>query len=183
MTSQPEPAQAPQAILCADWGKEIRKRAVFVADLPSRSVRRAEPRPWSLAAVLEEAKTWTRRGPVLATFDLLLSAPASYLAAATRVPSWRSPTTFVDFLPRACSTPHFFEATSSPFDWRVEQPFFAVPPGPGGLTAYVEAARKQGVDLLRTIDRKTRAKTMFATSGVPGCPASTILPGGNSDCR
>ena len=54
MTSQTEPAPAPQAILCADWGKDIRKRAVFVADVSSRSVRRAVPRAWSLAAVLEE---------------------------------------------------------------------------------------------------------------------------------
>ena len=110
---------------------------------------------------------------MLATFDLPLSAPASYLAAAALVPSWGSVSTFVDFLPRACSTPHFFETTQSPLDWRVEQPFFAVPPGPGGLTAYFEAATKRGVDLLRTIDRKTRAKTMFATSGIPGTVGSS----------
>ena len=164
---------APQVILCADWGKDLHKRAVFVADVSSRSVRRAAPRAWSLAAVLEEANRWTRSGPVLAAFDLPLSAPASYLAAAARVPSWRSPTTFVDFLPRACSTPHFFEPTSSPADWKVERPLFAVPPGAGGLTAYVEAAGKQRVDLLRTIDRKTRAKTMFATSGIPGTVGSS----------
>jgi hypothetical protein len=163
----------PQVILCADWGKDLHKRAVFVADVSSRSVRRAAPRAWSLAAVLEEANRWTRSGPVLAAFDLPLSAPASYLAAAARVPSWRSPATFVDFLPRACSTPHFFEPTSSPADWKVERPLFAVPPGAGGLTAYVEAAGKQRVDLLRTIDRKTRAKTMFATSGIPGTVGSS----------
>ncbi len=173
MTPQPRPAPAPQAILCADWGKNIRKRAVFVADVFSRSVRRAAPRAWSLATVLEEANTRTGCGPVLATFDLPLSAPASYLAAAARVPSWGSASTFIDFLPRACSTPHFFEITKSPLDWRVEQPFFAVPPGPGGLTAYFEAATKQGVDLLRTIDRTTRAKTMFATSGIPGTVGSS----------
>ena len=46
-------------------------------------------------------------------------------------------------------------------------------PGSGGLTAYVEAARRQRVDLLRTIDRKTRAKTMFATSGIPGTVGSS----------
>lgn len=173
MTSDSEPAPAPQVILCADWGKNIRKRAVFVADVSSRLVRRSAPRAWSLGAVLEEASTWTRRGPVLATFDLPLGAPASYLTAAARVPSWGSPTAFVDFLPRACSTPHFFDATSSPVDWKVERPFFAVPPGPGGLTAYVEAAERQDVDLLRTVDRKTRAKTMFATSGIPGTVGSS----------
>ena len=172
MTSQPEPAQAPHAILCADWGKDIRKRAVFVADVSSRSVRRAAPRAWSLAAVLDEADCWTRTGPVLATFDLPLGVPESYLIAAARVPAWRSPTTFVDFLPRACSTPHYFEATSSPADWKVEQPFFAVPPGSGGLTRYVEAAKNQHVDLRRAIDEKTRANPIFVKSGIPGSVGS-----------
>ena len=67
------------------------------------------------------------------------------------------PTTFVEFLARAYSTPRFFNVTSSPTDWKVEQPFFSVPAGPNGRNAYFEAASRQQVDLLRKIDQKTCA--------------------------
>ena len=103
----------PSAILCADGGKETGKRAVYVADVPARAVRRLEPRAWSVGTLLKEAERWASNGPVLATFDAPLGIPETYLAAAARVPSWRSPATFLEFLAQAYDSPEFFSATSS----------------------------------------------------------------------
>ena len=36
------------AVICADWGKESRKRAVYVADVAQRTVRRLESAAWTL---------------------------------------------------------------------------------------------------------------------------------------
>jgi hypothetical protein len=72
----------PSAILCADWAKEYPKRAVYVADVSARKVRRLEAGAWSLATLLDEGDRWARRGPVLATFDAPLGVPDTYLAAA-----------------------------------------------------------------------------------------------------
>jgi len=160
------------AILCADWGKETRKRAVYVADVAAREVRRLDASGWSVSAVLSEADRLASRGPVLATLDAPLGIPESYLAAAVRVPSWRSPTTFLEFLTQAHCSPNFFEGTSVAADWKIEQPFFSVPVGEGGLKSYHNAAAQQGVDLYRAIDKRTGAKTLFAKSGIPGSVGS-----------
>ena len=56
------------AILCADWGKERSKRAVYVADVESRVVRRLSAAGWSVAGVLY---VWPRlAGAPLAHFRL-----------------------------------------------------------------------------------------------------------------
>ncbi len=69
------------AILCADWAKEQRKRAVFVADIGARTVSRIARADWSVAKVLDAAQPWAERGPVLVAFDAPLGVPASYLEA------------------------------------------------------------------------------------------------------
>ena len=171
MTSD-RPTVSPSAILCADWGKENRKRVVYVADVSARVVRRVDASAWSLGAVLAETERWARTGPVLATFDLPLGVPESYLAGARRVPVWRSSSTFIEFLTYAYSMPQFFRSTSRASDWKIEQPFFSVPAGTGGLTSYRSAASQQGINLYRDIDTVTRAKTLFATSGIPGSVGS-----------
>jgi hypothetical protein len=157
------------AILCADWGKETRKRAIYVADVAAREVRRLDASWWSVSAVLSEAARLASRGPVLATFDAPLGIPETYLAAAARVPSWRSPTTFLEFLTQAHCSPNFFEGTSVAADWKIEQPFFSVPVGEGGLGP---TAAQERVDLYRAIDKRTGAKTLFAKSGIPGSVGS-----------
>lgn len=163
------------AILCADWGKEIGKRAVYVADVAAREVRRLDARDasgWSVSAVLSEADRLASRGSVLATFDTPLGIPESYLAAAARAQSWGSPTTFLEFLSQAHCSPNFFEGTSVAADWKIEQPFFSVPIGEGGLKSYYNAAAQDRVDLYRAIDKRTGAKTLFAKSGIPGSVGS-----------
>jgi hypothetical protein len=74
----------------------------------------------------------------------------------------------LDFLRRAFLTPNFFDATNVAAAWKIQQPFFSVPGGNGGLTSYLNAAAKEGVDLYRRLDKKTKAKTLFAKCGIPG---------------
>ena len=162
----------PSAILCADWGKEVGKRAVYVADVSARAVRRADARVWSVGAVLKEAERWALNGPVLATFDAPLGVPESYLAVAARVRAWQLPQTFLELLAQAHGSPKFFDATTTAADWTIEQPFFSVPAGVGGLTSYRDAAAGEGVNLYRAIDKATGAKTLFAKSGIPGSVGS-----------
>ncbi len=95
------------AILCADWGKEFPKRSVYVADVSARVVRRVAAKGWSVAGVLDEAERWTSTGAVLATFDVPLGVPESFLAALSRVSSRQSPLTFLDLLARTRSMPRF----------------------------------------------------------------------------
>lgn len=166
------PTASPAAILCADWGKEPHKRAVYVADVASRIVRRLASDLWSFGTVLGAAEQWTNHGPVLLTFDAPLGVPQSYLAALKRQLPNEELESFLSFLRFACRSPRYFEATYSAADWRVERPFFAVPPGPGGRKGYQDAAATQEVELWRAIDLLTRANTLFAKSGIPGSVGS-----------
>lgn len=159
------------AILCADWGKEVWKRAVYVADVESRIVRRLSADGWSVARVLAEAEQWTCAGSALATFDAPIGVPKSYLAAFNHR-SARRPEDFLALLACARSLPRFYDATTVARDWIVDRPFFSVPAGDGGLRTYVDAAGRLGVDLYRQIDRMTGAKAVFIKSGVPGSVGS-----------
>ena len=166
------------AILCADWGKAARKRAVYAANVRQRLVYRLSPGTgWSVGAILAEAERLSRDGPVLAAFDAPLGLPESYLAVAAKVLSPGLRVGFLDFLRQVYLIPGFFEPTTIATDWRIEQPFFSVPAGEGGLTSYRNAAAEKGVDLFRRIDKATKAKTLFATSGIPGsvgCAACSL---------
>ncbi len=145
------------AILCADWGKEFKKRAVYVADVSGRVVQRIPGDDWSVARVLEEAERRASSGSALATFDAPLGVPESYLAAIRRLSKDPIPT-FLDLLPHTRTMARFFDATSVARDWSVERPFVSVPAGRGGLASYVDAARRQGVETLRQVDKATGAK-------------------------
>jgi len=169
---RPEPHDGPVAILCADWGKEPGKRAVYIADVATRSVRRISSRGWTVSDVLAEAQQNESRGSVLVTFDAPLGVPASYLAALANIPASGAPKNFLAFMELACAKPEFFEATSVANQWEVERPFFNVPPGRDGLGAYLRSADDRGVDLYRAIDRQTRAKSVFVKSGIPGSVGS-----------
>lgn len=164
--------RAPAAILCADWGKDSPKRAVYVAEVSARVVRRVPATGWSVAGVLEEAERWSSTGAVLATFDAPLGVPESYLVSVRTLPSEQPPATFLDLLAYAQSMPHFFAGTSVATDWTVERPFFAVPAGSGGLRSYLDAAARSGVNMYRRIDRLTRAKPVFVKSGIRGSVGS-----------
>src|SRR4051794_31282010 len=148
MTSADQtPTPAPSAILCADWGKASAKRAVYVADVAGRSVRRVPGGTWSVAGVLAAAERWMSTGPVLVTFDAPLGVPQSYLIAWDMASAGVASMTFLDQLKRTESMPEFFDATLDPTAWSPERPFFAVPPGPGGRSRYERAAESFGVNL------------------------------------
>ena len=160
------------AILCADWGKEFSKRAVYAADISARVIRRVPSDGWSVAGVLAEAQRWILTGSVLATFDAPLGVPDSYLTALGRLPGAQPLATFLDLLARARSMPRFYDATTAAMDWTVERPFFSVPAVVGGLRTYLAAADRFGVDVYRQIDRMTGGKAVFIKSGVPGSVGS-----------
>jgi hypothetical protein len=130
------------AILCADWAKEADKRAVYLAEVESRSVRRLSSPKWTFDSVIAMAESLGTKGGVLVGFDVPLGVPASYLASAQRMrPAVNS---FPTLLTATIPAQEFFEATTNPADWCIQRPFFAVPPVKGGLTSYVQAAERQG---------------------------------------
>ena len=160
------------AIICADWGKESRKRAVFLADVAGRTVRRIAGEDWSVTTVLAAANHWISRGTVLVTFDAPIGVPASFLSAVAVCQPPHRPESFLELLEWTREVPLFFESTRLAEDWRIDRPFFTVPGGEGGLTSYRIAAERLGVDHYRMIDRLTKAKTVFAKSGIPGSVGS-----------
>lgn len=160
------------AILCADWGKDSSKRAVYVADVSARMVRRVRSDAWSVAGVLAEARRWTSNGSVLATFDAPLGLPESYLRALSLRRGIEPTATFLDLLALVGEMPGYFDASRSARDWTLEHPFFSVPAGVGGLQSYLDMSAHFGVDMYRKIDRMTRAKTVFIKAGVPGSVGS-----------
>src|SRR5947209_1527451 len=169
MSSVTEPqAPKPSTILCADWGKGPTKRAVYLADIAGRVVRRVPGEGWSLARLLEETQRFTSMGSVLVAVDAPLGIPESHLTALNSVSSRQPPTTFLELLASAALIPRFFDGSSAPCDWSLDRPIFAVPAGAGGLTAYVAAAASHKVSLYRSIDRQTSAKSLFIKSGIPG---------------
>jgi hypothetical protein len=128
-------------VICADWGKESRKRSVYVADVVQRTIRRLESDAWTLAGILRNAEMWASRGTVMVAVDAPLGIPASFLSAVARLQPLAPPRGFLNVLEWAKKQQNFFVATSRPEDWRVERPFFAVPGVPGGLTAYRTAGQ------------------------------------------
>jgi hypothetical protein len=141
-----------------------------MAEVATRTVRRLSCDVWNLKSVLESAASLASTGSVLVTFDVPLGVPSSYLSVAqTR---WESATDFLRLIEGVAATEGYFEATTAAHDWRINRPFFTVPPGVGGLTSYHDAARKNGVELLRNIDRRTGARSLFAKAGIPGSVGS-----------
>jgi transposase len=170
------------AIVCADWGKEAGKRAVFVADFISRAVRRLSRRDWSVNTVLAEAERWKSRGTVLVTFDAPLGVPESYLAAAAKLHGWPAPANFVDLLECVRSTPAFFHGTTTADDWTVERPFFAVPSGKGGLTGYRLAAERYEyvpahMLVIEDVCRKYACSCTVRTASKPPLPIAKSTAG------
>ncbi|HLT30948.1 MAG TPA: hypothetical protein VK013_12985 [Myxococcaceae bacterium] len=171
---------SPRFILCCDWSKEASGRAVYVADVAARTVRHVglEPsrRPdggaWTFEATLAHARILRREGPVLLTFDAPLGVPASYLEAARQQGPWHDVRDFVEWLPRACETPGFFENGDGGEAWALTRPFIHLAKGTGSLQAFRERAGALGVELERDIERRTRAKSVFLAAGLPGSVGS-----------
>ena len=163
----------PKYFLAADWAKDSLKRSVYLADVSKRVVRRMTPdMPWTLGRVLALGETLSVDGPVVVGFDVPLGVPESYLVAAATQPGWDSVSTFLDLISRCVDMPEYFLSTTECTQWSLARPFFIVPKGDGGKTRYVEVARRNGVELLRGIDKRTRANSTFITAGIPGSVGS-----------
>jgi hypothetical protein len=159
----------PAAFVAADWSKDPRKRSVHVVDFEERSIRRAESPRWTLTALLDLARDLRGAGPVLVGLDLVLGVPAGYWGEVKSQERWRGVDSFVEWLETIDPESDFFEPVADPGTWRIERPFFRVPPGKGGLDAF--QSRLEG-GLRRRVDVRTQAKPPFAVSGIPGTVGS-----------
>ncbi len=155
-------------ILCVDWGKELRKRRAWVADVANRMVRKLEGERWTLANVLAAARRF--EGHVVVSIDAALGIPMGYLEhLRASAPAWRDADGFLSWLRRAAETPGFFTESHDATHWQYDRPFIAVPGGKGSLDAFW--ARASG-PLLRGVERATGAKSAFIVSGIPGTVGS-----------
>jgi hypothetical protein len=162
-------------LLCADWSKEPKGRALFVADVKNREVRRVREFPLTIDSALARAREFAKRGTVLLSFDVPLGLPHSFLSTIRNVPGWDTASSFTSFLPLAARTPTFFVSGTEASRWSLQQPFFKVPAGAGGKMAFEQASAQIGVQLRRRIDSKTGGNPMFITAGIPGSVGSGAI--------
>lgn len=124
---------------------------------------------WTIASVVERAQreAVSRGGVALIGFDAPIGVPSSFLEAA------RCPT-FLEWLRGRWSATDRRPCVAVE-EWSVERPFFAVPKGKGGLKAFEQRMASSEVVPLRRVDRATRAKPVFAASGIPGTVGSAAM--------
>lgn len=159
----------PEFILSADWSIRPCKRAVYLADVGQRSVRRIEcaASGWSLTTLMDRAATLGAGGSVLVVIDVPLGVPRSYVDVLPHL-AQRS---FLGFLSETKLRPDLLLCGSG--RWTLENPFFRIPAGRGSLTSIERRAAAARVQLYRKIDRRTGAKSPFAISGIPGTVGSS----------
>jgi hypothetical protein len=162
-------------LLCADWSKEQKGRALYMANVLKREVRRVRKFPLTLDSALAQAGELAKDGTVLLSFDLPLGLPNSFLSALRKLPGWEAASSFPCFLPIAAQAPAFFVSRTQASRWSLRQPFFKVPPGAGARAAFEEAAAHAGVQLRRRIDVRTGGNPMFITGGIPGSVGSAAI--------
>ena len=162
----------PGFFVSADWSKNPKKRSVYVADLSKRLIYRKARPDWALGSLMELATQLAERGSALVGVDLALGVPASYWELVLGRPRYGQPTTFVHWLEQLRNDGGFFDPAHTVRNheqWRVDRPWFHVPPGTGSLTSF-KAKADDG--FLRRIDRTTGAKPLFIVSGIPGSVGS-----------
>jgi len=162
-------------LLCADWSKEQKGRALYVANVLKSEVRRVSEVPLTLDSALARARELAKEGTVLLSFDLPLGLPESFLSSLRKFPGWEAASSFPCFLPIAAQAPAFFVSQTQASRWSIRQPFFAVPPGAGARAAFEQAAARAGVQLRRRIDVRTGGNPMFITGGIPGSVGSAAI--------
>lgn len=152
-------------VVSADWGKRPGKGAVYVGEPgdPRTLVRREAPAGgWTLRALLDLAHGLQRThgAPALVGIDAALGVPAAF-AWKLRCES------FLEILRTLERGGGLRAEARSAAAWSPHAPFFRVPAGAGGLQRFLEAAGGRST-MLRQIELRTRAKPVFATSGIPG---------------
>lgn len=112
-----------------------------------------------------------QRGRTLVGIDAALGVPRPWLLrAVAETPAWSGCASFLEWLPRAMRHPDFQREVRSADAWRWDRPFIAVPGGIGSLRAFW--ARAGGAPLLRRVDVRTGASSLFVVSGIPGTVGS-----------
>ena len=162
----------PRFFLSADWSKEPRKRAVYIADLKERRICREARSDWKLDSLIGLGEELSAEGSVLVGVDVVLGVPKSYWKLILADSRHGQPINFLDWLGRLDRNREFFDPANAVRDheqWQVDLPWFHVPKGRGTLTAFKEIADD---GFLRRIDRSTGAKPLFAVSGIPGTVGS-----------
>lgn len=161
----PLPPGTPTVFVSADWGKEVGKRSVWIADIPARSVLPAPTRPWTLTSLMELARGHSVAGPVLVGIDAVLGVSRGYWRLVRRARQLRSFATFVEWLRHLDPAGPFFGTTTDPRQWSADTPWFHVRSGRGGRAAFTE---QMDDGFLRNIDRATNANPLFVVGGIPG---------------
>ena len=152
--------------ISADWSKESRKRSVYVADINNRSIRKhCTPENWNLEALLDLANNLRQSGPVLIGVDVVLGVSNGFWRMVLEKSGRHQPKNFVHWLRNIDPGSNFFNINDDPSKWHVDEPWFTVPSGKGGLKSFKE---KVSDGFLRRIDHETEAKPVFAVSGIPG---------------
>lgn len=149
------------SIVCADWGKDPKKRSAYAASVADRVVRPLA-RGCTVESLLAAGEDLPK--PVLLVFNAVIGLPPEYFRAARDIGRLPNPANVLEWL-IGLKWKEFAANVDSPGDWRVKTPFFAVAKGKGGLNAYLEAA---GMLLRRAIEAATGDKSVFAVSGIPG---------------
>ena len=163
------------AIICADWSKNSTRRAAYVADIPTRVVKRLGSGPFTLRSLVDAASAWSSGASVLVGVDAPLGAPKSLLAATHRDLGLPPTATFVDWVTKAAAWPDFFSREVEGEPWSPLRPFFRVSPGADARNRMFRAMRERGVEPLRDVDRTTSAKSLFILSGIPGSVGSSVV--------
>ena len=153
--------------ISADWSKESTKRSVYVADIDKRSIWKASTTGvWNLKALLELTNTLRQSGgPVLIGVDVVLGVSNGFWRMVLEKSGRHQPKNFVHWLRNLDPGSNFFNTNDDPSKWHVDEPWFPVRSGKGGLTSFTE---KVSDGFLRRIDHETGAKPVFAVSGIPG---------------
>lgn len=149
-------------IICADWGKEPKKRAAYEVLVSARLIRRVTTDVRDVTKLLRYAGQLEEA--TLVTFDAPIGVPESFIAFANTKAKVAG---FVDWLLTAP-----LAQCKSAQEWSVTAPFFQVPGGSGALGLFEGAARRHKVELKRRIEQATGGKSVFITAGVPGSVGS-----------
>jgi hypothetical protein len=152
-------------IIAVDWGKDVRKRSAYIADLQAKRISRL-PFDGRLIQLFDHAIS--SQDKVLIGIDAAIGYPAADWRVLVHKSGTGAPG-FSDFLLGDTLPPDFFNPVSSPADWSPERPFIRPPPGRWSLKAF-EAASSGG--FYRVIDRRLKAQPIFVTSGIPGSVGS-----------
>jgi hypothetical protein len=152
-------------IIAVDWGKDVRKRSAYRAEVSTRHVSRLKF-DGSLSHLVEFAATL--EPPALIGIDAAIGFPSAAWSRLVGSKVDRA-NTFIDFLLDGKLPDGFFEPVCTPAEWSPNRPFIRTPKGTWSLNAFINAA--QG-GFYRKIDQQLNGNPIFVTNNIPGSVGS-----------